>query len=148
MVREAHWRFCATKQKRRKSDPRGVWTMHGATDASELQPKLSLRCPGSLQDAPWTFPGPSWSRPRALRTDPKQLFHAPKPFRSISGRCRMDLDRSKLPQHKFSSICRRIFVVFASLWEPFGPIFYRSGAMSCSIACPLFLLRWPNGLQR
>ena len=97
--------------------------MHGATDASELQPKLSLGCPRSLQDAPWTFPGPSWSRPRALRTDPKQLFRAPEPFRSISGRCRMDLDRSKTaPTQVFvdlSSNFRRICIALGTFWSDF-----------------------------
>ena len=137
MVRKALPSFRATRQKRGKSDPGGISTMHGATDASEQHPESSQGRPGSLQDAPRTFPKRSWSPkgvpgafrtlpgrfrdgPGAVsglpRTVPRRLFRAPGPFRSLPGRFRMILDRSKLPQNDFSSIFRRILDVFSSIW--------------------------------
>ena len=106
--------------------------MHGAADVSERQPKLSLGCPGSLQDAPWTFPGLSCSRPRALRTDPKQLFRAPEPFRSISGRCRMEwtLIVPNCPNTSF----RRFVVEFSSYLHRSGNLLVRFS--SDLVRCP------------
>ena len=125
MVRKALPSFRATRQKRGKSDPGGISTMHGATDASEQHPESSQGRPGSLQDAPRTFPRRSWSRQRAPKNGPEATFRAPGPFQSLPGRFRMILDRSKLPQNDFSSIFRRILDVFSSIWARFGFDFLR-----------------------
>ena len=57
--------------------------MHGATDASEQHPESSQGRPGSLQDAPRTFPRRSWSRQRTPKNGPEATFSrsgaVPKP---------------------------------------------------------------------
>ena len=129
MVRKALPSFRATNQKRGKSDPGGISTMHGATDASEQHPKSSQGRPGSVPGVSRTLPGRFRDGPGSVsglpRTVPRRLFRAPGPFRSLPGRFRMDLDRSKLPQDDFSSIFRQIFVVFPSIWVRFGFDFLR-----------------------
>ena len=121
-----HFRAFVRRNKNKKNPIREIFRL---CTAPRTRPNSPRSRPKGVPGAFRTLPGRFRDGPGAVsglpRTVPRRLFRAPGPFRSLPGRFRMILDRFKLPQNDFSSILRRIWDIFSSIWARFGFDFRR-----------------------